>query len=699
MSELLAILCSAVALQSREHKVALLLSGGLDSLSVGLALQSAGIGVHAYTFSLEGYSSRDLKRAKMLAGHYGWALTVITVPTDQVEQDFIRLAVEHRCKTKVQFEVTYPLTYVMPQIRENEVFTGFNADDHFGNNRECVFRQRRFIRSGMSVAKRKEAFDEERKEHFVTQLDNQSDDTWWFALRSAEAHGKTLHDPYLHQSIRDYFLRFDHEALSSLRKPLVRAQLAAQLESLPIDALIAGVRLQIGSGVDRLFETLLDDPNINRFETRYVTVSALCQRWGREVTENPTLFRREMVNLPRPAAAESKKLLPATYRPYMMADVRAVPARFTALAMFAGGGGTCVGVKLAGGQIVLANEFVREAARTHSVNFPDTPIDPRDIRDITVDLPTMQAFLQKAGYAPGQIDVCTASPPCGEFSLAGRGISDQSKLRSYSDTKQRGTATLPFEVAKLARALKPKTLIVENVPDLATRHGGILRAIVRDLRSPDTEGKQAYFVNWAILCSGDYGVPQDRQRLIILGVRQDVARSVGITRDDDVAKLFPEPSHLPVTVRAALAGLEQTAEDLRPWLHEAMTTTLGRDLRSFPPATVKRLTPRNVGLAISGRFMLKRCAWNLPAPTLTALGQQPNGQGGALHPQENRKFTLPELKRLTSLPDDFHLTGTVQQAAERIGRMVPPLLMHAIADAVYQRVLRPFQERKSDDHA
>jgi site-specific DNA-cytosine methylase len=75
------------------------------------------------------------------------------------------------------------------------------------------------------------------------------------------------------------------------------------------------------------------------------------------------------------------------------------------------------------------------------------------------------------------------------------------------------------------------------------------------------------------------------------------------------------------------------------------------------------------------------------------LGPAAQGLTGAFHPEEDRKFTLPELKRLTGLPDDFVLTGALGQAAERVCRMVPPLLTKAIAESVYQKVLLPYAEK------
>jgi hypothetical protein len=91
-------------------------------------------------------------------------------------------------------------------------------------------------------------------------------------------YGKRLFDPYLDEAIREYFLRFDHETLSPPGKPIVRAALVDELRDLPRGSLTVGVKLQTGGGVDALFETLLTDDTINRFEPKYAKVAPLCQR-------------------------------------------------------------------------------------------------------------------------------------------------------------------------------------------------------------------------------------------------------------------------------------------------------------------------------------------------------------------------------------------------------------------------------------
>ena len=176
MSELPNLLRDAVVVNSHDRTVALMYSAGVDSVTVGLAAEAAGKSVRGYVFHLEGYSSKDLRKAMTIAGHYGWPLTIVTVPSRDAAV-FIRLAVEQQCRKKVQFEVSYPMSFLLPAIAEREVLTGFNADDHFGNNRECIFRQSRLARAGQSAAERKKAFDAERKAQFENELVNPESDT------------------------------------------------------------------------------------------------------------------------------------------------------------------------------------------------------------------------------------------------------------------------------------------------------------------------------------------------------------------------------------------------------------------------------------------------------------------------------------------------------------------------------------------
>jgi DNA (cytosine-5)-methyltransferase 1 len=200
--------------------------------------------------------------------------------------------------------------------------------------------------------------------------------------------------------------------------------------------------------------------------------------------------------------------------PYSMSDVRraSAEARFTVYSTFAGGGGSSIGYRLAGGRVVGANEFVPEAARTYRKNFPDTFLDTRDIRDVLRGgIPNLPDDLK---FHLRELDILDGSPPCCEFSIAGTGIKDQSLVRPYSDVKQSGIASLPFDFMLLAAGLSPKVVVCENVPALATRYPDLHDRILHALRY--REGERRYYMASMVLAADDFGVPQARKRLFII---------------------------------------------------------------------------------------------------------------------------------------------------------------------------------------
>ncbi len=469
-------------------------------------------------------------------------------------------------------------------------------------------------------------------------------------------------------------------------KPVIRQALAEQIARLP-KRFIAKSRAGVGSW----FTALLDDPRINRYERRYRAISALCRRWGAEVGCDPNRIAAECAPFTPRIAARPIRLKGPVYRPYLLRDVRnAVSNSCIAVEAFAGGGGSGVGLHLAGFTVVLANEFVPEAARSYSANFPDVVIDTSDIRTIVGSRQTVERFLEKAGLTPLKVALLSGSCPCSPFCNLGGGLCDPAEVRRYSDTRQASISTLIFDYVALVRFALPMTIVSENVPNLAGVYSGLLNAALDILRFTSS-GERVYFAAHAVLSAEDFGTPQVRSRLFIVGVRRDVAQAVGIHDDADVLRVFPDPTHLPVGLRSAFDGLVQNAAEVRPWRDAMSTSSVLREVASkLPKNPIDLIRPLHVGLPTDAWFSTVRCSWDRPAPTMTVIGQQPNGLSGALHPDQDRKFTLPELKRLTGLPDDFRLTGSLSQGAERVCRMVPPLLMSAVASSIYQKVLRPY---------
>ena len=225
--------------------------------------------------------------------------------------------------------------------------------------------------------------------------------------------------------------------------------------------------------------------------------------------------------------------------------------------MFAGGGGSSLGYRLAGGYVALISEFVAEARRTYATNFPETLIDPRDIRDVTADPEGPASFISSSGpeaRRPGRARRLTAMLRV--LRCRQRQFGDQTVLKAYSDTAQRGIAGLIFEFMTVAVAVRPKVLITENVPTLAGRYVDILDRACHRLRFPEGDsGPRAYYAGHAVLAADDFGVPQIGGACSSWPSARTWRRPWASTSDQGVAVAFPQPTEPGHTVRQALAGL------------------------------------------------------------------------------------------------------------------------------------------------
>lgn len=349
---------------------------------------------------------------------------------------------------------------------------------------------------------------------------------------------------------------------------------------------------------------------------------------------------------------------------YVIPTVREIKAslakngpRFEVVSLFAGGGGSSTGYRMAGGKALAVNEFVPAARESYAANWPDTIIFPDDVRQLTG-----AAILERIGKHPGELDILDGSPPCSAFSTLGSRDKGWGKVKKYSDTKQESVETLFFEFVRILSEIRPRVFVAENVAALAQ---GSARGFLNEFfRAFEAAG---YVVRAKVLDAKYLGVPQSRRRLIFVGVRKD------LWRDSFEGKTHPAPFAYTVPLRAALVGVRNTQEDLAE--ADCSRYAIHREL---------------VGLTVGGQsekyFSLVKADPRTYSPCLTATAGN-IGAASVCH-WENRKFTIPELKRIASVPDDYALTGTYQQRAERLGRMVPPLMMRAVADTIYENILK-----------
>ena len=380
-----------------------------------------------------------------------------------------------------------------------------------------------------------------------------------------------------------------------------------------------------------------------------------------------------------------------TYTPYTLQDVyeAASQKKFNVISTFAGGGGSSTGYRLAGGDILAINEFVEEARNTYRDNYPTTPIVPDDIKELTG-----QDFLDLTGLKKGELDILDGSPPCSAFSVAGK-LSHSSEgkhsdgwgqTKTYSDGKVvENIEDLFFEFLRVANEIQPKVIIAENVKGLTV--GEAKEYYNRILNEFENIG---YEVVSEVMDARYYGVSQTRTRVIFIAVRQDVADSVGLNMLT-MNHLFPDPSREVIPLKDALVNLEYDSDEVKELTEKFERTAYWKQTGSKMPTYPDKVLTGMDYHPKGHHFNLKRVSLEVPAPTLTAMGNG-NTTAGAFHWAEPRKLTLGELKRIMSLPDDFKLTGKWNQKAERIGRMVPPLMMKSVAESVYENVLKVYNE-------
>ena len=378
------------------------------------------------------------------------------------------------------------------------------------------------------------------------------------------------------------------------------------------------------------------------------------------------------------------------YNPYTLQDVIKASSqnKFSVISTFAGGGGSSTGYRLAGGNILCMNEFVEEAQNTYRENYPNTPILPGDIKKLSG-----KDFLDIAKLDVGELDILDGSPPCSAFSVAG--VLSHSKdgkhsdgwgqTKNYSDGKMvENIEDLFFEFLRVADEIKPKVIIAENVAGLTVGEAKIYFNKIQN-----TFEDIGYDVCAKVLDSRYFGVSQTRTRVFFIGLRNDITTKAGLTFMN-IANVFPEESRDIVSLEEALKDLEYDSEEVKMLTDRFSNTAYWKQTGSKMPNNPDKVLTGGDYHPKGHHFNLKRVSLKQPGPTLTAMGSQIT-TAGAFHWNEPRKLTIGELKRIQSLPDDFILTGKWNQKAERIGRMVPPLLLKSIADSVYEKVIKEYK--------
>lgn len=301
---------------------------------------------------------------------------------------------------------------------------------------------------------------------------------------------------------------------------------------------------------------------------------------------------------------------------------------FSIISTFSGCGGSSTGYKMAGFNVLWANEFHANSADAYFQNHPKTILNTQDIRSIDC-----ADVLKDVGLSVGELDVLDGSPPCDSFSIAGKGSKLWGKEKQYRGTLKQRTDDLFFEYIRFIKGLQPKMFVAENVSGLVKgKAKGYFKIILAAMKNC------GYTVKAKVLDAQWLGVPQHRQRVIFIGVREDLKQD----------PIFPKPFPFRYSVA-----------DACPWI-VGVRTSKDRFV--------------DAGQTIAPSVMA--------SDALRSENAQFSSGGFVKDDKEKRKFTIEELKRICAFPDDYILTGSYAKQWELLGMSVPPLMMKAIARCV-----------------
>ena len=346
------------------------------------------------------------------------------------------------------------------------------------------------------------------------------------------------------------------------------------------------------------------------------------------------------------------------------------------LGFFSGALGLDSGLEAAGLESVAVNEFDPKACKTIRQNRPRLSLYDGDIRDLTAE-----QLMREQKIEPEELFAIVGGPPCQAFSTAGKrlGLNDE-----------RGNVFLHF--IDLIGKLRPKYIVIENVRGILStpmqhrphneraysgispleeeKPGGALRYILAHLR------EAGYEVSFELYNTANFGVPQIRERVVMLGARDGSTIPYLVPTHDEEAR-FGLPRWR--TFRDAVEGLEgepEAAKFPERRLQYYRLLKSGQNWRDLPEH-LQRAAMGKAYEAGGGKVgFYRRLAWDRPAPTVVTCPTMPATD--LAHPEENRPLSVQEYARIQTFPDSWKFEGNLASRYRQIGNAVPVRFGEAI---------------------
>ncbi|MCX7066539.1 MAG: DNA (cytosine-5-)-methyltransferase [Methylococcales bacterium] len=327
---------------------------------------------------------------------------------------------------------------------------------------------------------------------------------------------------------------------------------------------------------------------------------------------------------------------------------------FSSIELFAGAGGLALGLEKAGFNALLLNEIDKQACATLRHNRPQWNI--------------IEGSIEHIDFTPyrHKIDFISGGFPCQSFSYAGN-------QRGFDDVR----GTLFFEFARAIREIQPKVFLAENVRGLLSHDSGrtlaTIEKVIADLGYT--------LVGSSVLKAMHYRVPQKRERLFLVGVRNDLANKANFT--------FPKPHERIMTLRDGLkAGklydcdVPESIGQIYPPKKKAVLDLVpaGGCWRHLPDAIQREYMKKSYFLGGGRTGMARRLSWDEASLTLTCAPAQ--NQTERCHPDETRPLTVREYARIQTFPDNWQFMGSMSAQYKQIGNAVPVNLAYAVGSSL-----------------
>lgn len=331
-------------------------------------------------------------------------------------------------------------------------------------------------------------------------------------------------------------------------------------------------------------------------------------------------------------------------------DIKNVVANrpYTCVELFAGAGGLALGLEEAGFEDVGLVEWDKHACDTLRLNRPNWNVIQGDVVEIAEN--GIRNYIDK----DVEVDLLSGGYPCQAFSYAGKKL-------GLEDIR----GTMFYYYAKILQELKPKVFLAENVRGLVSHDNGkTLQTMI------DVFTDMGYNVRYEILKAINYDVAQKRERVIIIGTREDLSEGIDFK--------FPKPfDHIP-TLRDALKDVPQSEGAKYPDKKKQVLDLVppGGCWIDLPEEIAKDYMGKSYYSGGGKRGMARRISWDEPCLTVTCSPAQK--QTERCHPDETRPFTTREYARIQSFPDEWMFSGAMSQVYKQIGNAVPVKLGKAV---------------------